>query len=101
MNVRRVVAHVYALSFIDRDYNLFFRDYLRGLGLGQINLDPGLEDGRRKHKNNQQDEHYIDERRDVDLRKRGMRLAFCGRECHDPLPNALSLVSRPLLRTTD
>ena len=38
-----------------------------GLGLGQVDADARLHHRRRDHEDDQQDQHDVDERRDVDL----------------------------------
>jgi hypothetical protein len=41
-----------------------------GLGLGQSHVHAGLHDGRRDHEDDEQHQHDVDERRDVDFGKR-------------------------------
>src|SRR5688572_12422048 len=66
------------------------RNFLRAARNGQVHFDPSLQHGRRDHENDEQDEHHVDHRDDVDFSECGrdapaalMTTAGVRRRCHD------------------
>src|SRR6266853_3868151 len=73
MNVGGLIAEVDALRLVDSDDQPILIDFLHCLGLGYIDFDAGLENGRGDHKDDEEHENHVDEGDHVDLGERGLR----------------------------
>ena len=73
VDVDGVVAEVDELLFIDGDDELLLGNFLDGVGLGDVDLDAGLEDRGGDHKDDQKDEDHVDERNHVDFGEGSLR----------------------------
>src|SRR5271155_1906632 len=88
VDVDGVIAEENALVFINGNDGAFFRNFFDGAGFGNVDFDAGLQNGSSHHKNDEQHEHDIDERSDVDIGKSGLRAAVGRRESHQRLTSA-------------
>src|ERR1700688_1968389 len=88
VDINSVVAQENSLIFVDRDYDPLFRDFFDGAGLGNADLYAGLQNGSGHHKDDEQNQHHVDQRRDVDIGKCGLRAAVRGSEGHYRLTSA-------------
>src|SRR5579864_1560687 len=82
IDVYRIVAQKDALLFVDADHQPFFGDFFDSPRFRNGDFNSGLKHRSRDHKNNQQHQHYVHQRSDVDVRKRDLRAPICCRECH-------------------
>src|SRR6266542_4843088 len=79
VDVHRIVSEIDALVFVDGDHQPLLGDLLHGPGLGHVDFDAGLQDGRGHHKHHQQHQHNIDKGSDVNIGERalGASLVVC------------------------
>src|SRR5437667_9753023 len=94
IDIDRIVAQEYALAFINRDYQPLFRDLLHRTRLGHIHFHTLLQHPRAEHNNNQQHQHHIHQRRDVDIGERRLCASVGSGESHYRRTSALSIVIR-------
>ena len=73
IDVDGIVAQEHALILVDGDDRTLFGDLLHSAGLRNIDLDARLQHRRRHHKDNEQHQHHIDQRSDVDIGEGGLR----------------------------
>jgi len=71
-DVDRIIADVDELVFVNGDNNLLFDDGLDGFRLGDVDLNAGLEDGSGDHKDDEENQHHINERHHVDVGEGGL-----------------------------
>src|SRR5437867_6245829 len=94
VDIDRIVAQEYALTFVNRDYQPLFRDLLHRAGFGHIDFDTRLQHRRGDHKNNQQHQNHIHQRSDVDIGERRLGASVGSGESHYRRTSALSMVIR-------
>src|SRR5580704_10901643 len=79
INVDGIVPEKYALLFVDGDHQSLFSDFLDGAGLRHADFNPGLQNGRGHHKDDQQHQHDVDQRSDIDIGESGLGASVgCG-----------------------
>src|SRR5437667_673321 len=67
----------------DRKNDVLFRVYGGDVPrLGQLHVDAGLKDGRRDHEYDEQHEHHVDQRRNIDVSERTCGAPLRRGECH-------------------
>jgi hypothetical protein len=81
VDVDRFVLEKDILVLVNGDHKMFFGELVDLPGLRNSDLDATLEDGGGDHEDEEQDQHDIDKRRDVDVRHGGLGFASGG-ECH-------------------
>ncbi len=81
-DVDGLVAEEDALFAVDGDDEALLGDFADGFGLGDGDFDAGLQHRRGDHEDDQQHEHDVDQRGDVDLREGGLGVAVAGCEGH-------------------
>lgn len=91
MNVDGLVAEIDELILVHGDDKALLGDFLDGVGLGDVDFDAGLEDGRGDHEDDEEDEDDVDERHHVDVGEarlsgfgdggHGWRLRGCDEGC--------------------
>src|SRR5438552_19155540 len=72
IDVDRIIAKKNALLFIDADHDTFFGDFLYGARLGNTDFNARLKHRRSHHENDEQNQNYVDQGRDVDIGERGL-----------------------------
>src|SRR5437016_3880558 len=72
IDVDRIVAEKNLLGLIDADYQPLFGDLFHRTSSWNVDFNPRLQYRRCDHENDEQDQHYIHQRRDVDIRQRGL-----------------------------
>src|SRR5258707_11855217 len=88
VDIDGVVAEENPLIFVNGDDDPLFSDFFHGSSLGNADLDAGLENRRSHHKYDEQDEHDVNQRGDVDIGERGLSAAIGGSEGHQRLTSA-------------
>uniref|UniRef100_E6QHZ2 Uncharacterized protein n=1 Tax=mine drainage metagenome TaxID=410659 RepID=E6QHZ2_9ZZZZ len=82
VDVDGLVAKVDLLVAGHGHHQALLGDLPDGAGPGHGDLDAGLEHWRGEHEDDQQNQHHIDQRRDVDLRHRSLGSPVAGGEGH-------------------
>src|SRR5215470_10755472 len=90
VDVDRVVAQKHALLLVDADHHALFGDLFNGARPGNVNLNARLQYRRGDHKDDQQHQHHVDQRSDVDVGDGGLRPAVGSGESHQRLAPAVS-----------
>src|SRR6202166_1910225 len=88
INVDGVVAEKYPLILVNRDDDALFGDFFDRAGLGNADLYAGLQNGRGHHKDDQQNQYDVDQRRDVDIGECDLSAAIGGSKGHQRLTSA-------------
>ena len=81
IDVDGLVLQEDVLLAVDGDDHALFGELIDGARLGDRDLDSGLENRCSEHEDEQKHKNDVDQRRDVDLGKRGLGTSFC-REGH-------------------
>src|SRR6185369_2290423 len=76
INVDWIVAEEDALFFIDGNHQSLFGDLLHSLGLRNGDFYARLQHRRSDHEDDEQHQHDVHERSDIDVRQRGLRPAL-------------------------
>ena len=80
VDVDGVVAQKHPLLLVNADHHALFGDLFHGARLGDIHFNPGLQHRRRHHKDDEQHQHHVDQRRDVDIGERSLSSPIgCGK----------------------
>src|SRR5579863_2092220 len=82
VDVDGIVPQEHALLFIDADHHPLFGDLFHSTSLGNADLDSRLQHRGRDHEDDQQHQHHIHQRRNVDVRKRKLGASVGSRESH-------------------
>ena len=72
VDVDGLVLQEDVLVLVDGDDHAFFGELVDRARLGDGDLDAGLQHRRGEHEDEQQHQHHVDQRRDVDLGERGL-----------------------------
>ncbi len=81
-----IITQVNFLALGDGDDQALLGNDLHGFGLGHADFNAGLQHRRSQHEDDQQHQHHVHKRRDVDLRQRGLGAANLVGECHQRTP---------------
>jgi hypothetical protein len=73
VNVDGVIAEVDALRLVYSDDKAILADIFDGVGLGDIDFDAGLQDGRGNHEDDEKHENHVHEGDHVDVREGSLR----------------------------
>ena len=82
VDVDRVIAEKHPLLFVDADHQAFFGDLFDGPGLGDIELYAGLQHRGSDHKDDQQHQYNVHQRRDVDVGEGSLSSSVRSRKGH-------------------
>src|SRR5438552_18728096 len=82
IDVDRIIAKKNALLFINADHHTFFGDFLYGARLGDTDFNARLKHRRSNHENDEQNQNYDDQWRDVDIGERGLGASVGSRKDH-------------------
>src|SRR4029453_17216352 len=82
VDVNRIVAEKDALLLVNGNDEPFLRNFLNAARARDIELDAGLQNRCRHHKDNQQHQYDVNERRDINVRDRCLSAPIGGREFH-------------------
>src|SRR5438552_6702372 len=82
IDVDWIIPKKNALLFINADHHTFFGDFLYGARLGDTDFNARLKHRRSYHKNDEQNQNYINQRRDVDIGERGLSASVGSRKGH-------------------
>src|ERR1700724_1044512 len=82
VDVDGIVAEKNFLRFVDADDKTLFGNFFDGAGVRDVDFDSGLQYRSGHHENDEQHEDDIHQRRDVDVRKRGLGASVAGGEGH-------------------
>src|SRR5579872_656785 len=82
VNVDWIVAQKYLLLLVDADHHSLFGDLFHGSGLRNRDLNAGLQYRRRHHKDDEQHQHHVYERSDVDVGESNLCAPVRGSERH-------------------
>src|SRR5216684_6092608 len=82
VDVDRIVSQKHSLLFVNADHQPLFGDLFHGSCFGNADFDSGLQHRRGDHENDQQHQHHIYQRSDVDVGKRELRASVGSRESH-------------------
>src|ERR1039458_42337 len=80
VDVDGIVAEKNFLRFVDADHQALFGDLFDRTGVGDVDFDAGLQDRRRHHENDEQNEDDIHQGRDVDVGQSRLRASVSGGE---------------------
>src|SRR5207237_3837162 len=69
INVNGIVSQINPLLLVDADNQPLICDFFYATSFGDVYLNAGLEHRRRHHENNQEHQHNVHQRRDVDVGK--------------------------------
>ncbi len=79
VDVDGLVLQEDVLLVVDGDDHALFGELIDGARLGNGDFDAGLKHRRGEHEDEQKHEHDVDQRSDVDLGERGLRVSFAVR----------------------
>src|SRR5438067_405492 len=86
VDVDGLITQVHALALINRDHHALLADFLHRLCFGYGDFDARLQYRRSHHEDDQQNQHNVNEWRDVDIAQRRLRAPFFGSERHQSAP---------------
>src|ERR1019366_392705 len=82
VDVDGIIAEKNFLLAVDGDYQPLFGDFLHRFGVRHRDLNARLQHGRRHHEDDEQHQHHVHQRGDVDVRERGLGAALVVGEGH-------------------
>src|SRR2546427_11165855 len=85
IDVDRIIAKKNALLFVNADHHTFFGDFLYRARLGNTDFNARLKHRRSHHENDEQNQNYVDQGRDVDIGERRLAASVASRQAHHGL----------------
>src|SRR5437016_8576167 len=90
VDVDRVVSEEHPLLLVDADHHALFGDLFHGAGFGNADFDPRLQHRSGHHEDDQQHQHHVDQRSNVDIRDGTLGAPVGSRERHQRRTPAVS-----------
>ena len=82
IDVDGVVPQKHALLLVNADYKALFRDLFHGTRFGHAHLNTGLQHRRSDHEDDQQHQHDVNQRRDIDIGEGSLSSSVRSRKGH-------------------